>query len=183
MTTTVETATDLPVVSESPMKEVSTLSEVMARFELVSLVAEDGVEPFMIVTPKTFAEKIVQDVDLRELGTSSPSPFTSFLRAEYNRDLQGIKGLQKYDQMRRSDGTVRGTLRLVKTPVLAARWFMEPGGDRLKDRKIAEFVWQCFTEHMTISLGEQDGRGPYAYGPQEARSATPDGCQGMVLRR
>lgn len=149
------TDTSQPVVSESGLREVSTLSEVMDQFDLVTLVAEDGVEPFMIVTPKSLADPIIdRQVDLRELGTSSPSPFTSFLRAEYNRDLQGIKGLQKYDQMRRSDGTVRGTLRLVKTPVLAARWFLEPGGDRLKDKRIAEFVWDCLTEQMSISWSQ-----------------------------
>jgi len=143
-----------PVDTASGFREVSTLSEVMDKFELVSIVSDDGVEPFMVVTPRAFGEPIVRDVDLRELGTSSPSPFTSFIRAEYNRDLQGIKGLQKYDQMRRSDGTVRGTLRLVKTPVLAARWFMEPGGDRLKDKRIADFVWDCFTEQMSISWSQ-----------------------------
>jgi hypothetical protein len=144
----------------SVVSEIATLAEVMDRFDLVSIVNDEGAEPFMVVTPKVFRETVDTDVDLRELGTSSPSPFTSFIRAEYNRDLQGIKGLQKYDQMRRSDGTVRGTLRLVKTPVLAARWFMEPatfGPEktiRLKDKKIADFVWQCFTEHMSISWSQ-----------------------------
>lgn len=142
------------MVLEPRTREVSTLSEVMDKFELVDVVVEDGMQPFMVVTPKTFAEPLAKDVDLREIGTSSPSPFTSFIRAEYNRELQGLKGLQKYDQMRRSDGTVRGTLRLVKTPVLAARWFMEPGGDRLKDKKIAEFVWNCFIDHMSISWSQ-----------------------------
>jgi len=142
---------------------VSTMDDVLARFEIVSVVSEPGMDPFAIVTPRQFASNVasssINEVDLREIGTSSPSPFTSFIRAEYNRDLMGIKGLQKYDQMRRGDGTVRGTLRLVKTPVLAARWFMEPGKGpngkiRPKDKKIAEFVWKCLTEYMSISWSQ-----------------------------
>jgi hypothetical protein len=141
------------VVSET---SVSTMAEVMDRFDIVDIVSEPGMDPFVIATPKTLADKATNvssgSVDLRELGSSSPSPFTSFMRSEYNRDLQGTRGLQKYDQMRRSDGTVRGTLRLVKTPVLSARWFMEPAGNRPKDKSIAEFVWNCLTEYMSCSF-------------------------------
>src|SRR3954470_8149659 len=60
--------------------------------------------------------------DTRELGSSSPSPFTGFMRQEYNQELLGTRGLQKYDMMRRSDSTVRGQLRAYKTPVMGARW-------------------------------------------------------------
>jgi hypothetical protein len=75
-----------------------------------------------------------------ELGSTSLSPWTSFTRQEYNQDLYGLKGLEKYDRMRRSDGTVRGTLRLVKSPVLSARYFMEPGGDLQIDQTAAKFM-------------------------------------------
>jgi hypothetical protein len=88
----------------------------------------------------------------RELGSSSPSPWVSFARREYNQDLVGLRGLQAFDSMRRSDGVVRGTLRGVKTPVLSARWFMKPC-DRTKvaDVNAAKFVWKNLTELMTIS--------------------------------
>jgi hypothetical protein len=84
-----------------------------------------------------------------EFGTSSASPWTSFVRQEYNPALQGFKGLEVYDKMRRSDGGVRSTLRGVKTPVLAARWFVEPGGDKDIDKKAAEFVWRNLTKEMS----------------------------------
>jgi hypothetical protein len=160
--------TDSPVVSATEVGTlVSSMSDVLDKYDIVSVVAGEpgtaggaAVQPFMVVSPRPtpFALSELSGVDLRELGTSSPSPFTSFMRKEYNRELEGTRGLQKYDQMRRSDGTVRGTLRLVKTPVLAARWFMEPAASgpndtiRLKDKKIAEFVWKCLNDYMSISF-------------------------------
>ena len=86
-----------------------------------------------------------------ELGSSVPSPFTSWVRREYNKDLYGIKGLRKYDQMRKSDGTVRGTMRLAKTPVLAGQWSMKPASQSSKDQMIANFIWQNLTSWTTSS--------------------------------
>lgn len=91
------------------------------------------------------------DVSIGELGSSSVSPFTSWVRREYNQDLVGIKGLQQYDKMRKSDGTVKGTLRAVKTPVLSARWFVEPDDNtKTADKNAADFVWDNLT-HMSIT--------------------------------
>jgi hypothetical protein len=90
----------------------------------------------------------------QEFGTSSISPFTSFVRQEYNRDLFGLKGLQAYDKMRRSDGTVRGTLRLAKTPVLAARWYIKPADNSAIQKQRAQFIWDNLTEYMTISWSQ-----------------------------
>ena len=67
-----------------------------------------------------------QEPRLAELGSSEPSPYTAFFRNEYNRDLQGLDGLRKYDVMRKSDGVVSGLLLAVKTPVMAGRWFIKP---------------------------------------------------------
>jgi hypothetical protein len=105
-----------------------------------------GDTPYVIAQRRSLTE-----VDYRELGTSSASPWTSFTRQEYNPQLRGLLGLQKYDQMRKSDGTVQGTLRLAKTPVMAARWYVEPGGKLKKDKTIADFVWKVLTDNMSIS--------------------------------
>ena len=86
-----------------------------------------------------------------ELGSAVPSPFTSWMRREYNRDLFGSKGLMVYDKMRKSDGTVRGTLRLAKTPVLAGQWSMRPATSQSKDQKIAEMIWANLVDWMTTS--------------------------------
>lgn len=86
-----------------------------------------------------------------ELGSAAPSPFTSWMRQEYNRDLIGLKGLRMYDRMRKSDGTVRGTMRLAKTPVLAGQWSMKPASSSSKDQMIADFVWSNLTQWMSSS--------------------------------
>lgn len=86
-----------------------------------------------------------------EIGSAVPSPWTSWIRREYNQDLFGIKGLRVYDRMRKSDGTVRGTLRLAKTPVLAGQYSMKPASSSTKDQTIANFVWKNLTEWTTSS--------------------------------
>lgn len=140
------------------------LQDIVDRYDIVD-VGYDAVagDPYIIATDRPVQLRFGDDpnvmlgtnvsgpVDLRELGSAAPSPFTSFMRQEYNTVLQGNKGLQKYDVMRRSDGTVRGTLRAVKTPALGARWFVEPASDKKADKTAAEFVWCCLTEYMSIS--------------------------------
>jgi hypothetical protein len=97
---------------------------------------------------------LLAEPDLRELGTASPSPFTTWMRAEYNAELMGINGLRKYDEMRKSDGTVRGTLREVKTPILGARWFVDAASESVRDQNAADFVWWNLQEAMSISWGQ-----------------------------
>jgi hypothetical protein len=52
--------------------------------------------------------------------------------------------------MKRADGTVRGALRLIKTPILAARWFVEPASDSTVDTNIAEFVEKNLFEELSV---------------------------------
>lgn len=146
--------TDTPTVTE-------TLTGVLEKYDLVEVVPNDG-DPFVIVSERGTqladggrnVNVTPPEMAIQELGSTSPSPFTSWSRREYNTELLGLQGLRKYDRMRRSDGTVRGTLRLFKTPVLSARWFVEPASDSVKDVKAAEFVWKCFTEYMSCSWSQ-----------------------------
>lgn len=143
--------------SQATVSNDVTLSDVLTRYDVVEVVpGGEGHEPFVLVTDraaepsKELAE--TSNISFAEIGTSSPSPFTSFVRQEYNAKLRGLRGLEVYDQMRRSDGTVRGTLRLIKTPVLGARWFVEPASDSERDKAVADFVHKCLTEYMSISF-------------------------------
>lgn len=88
---------------------------------------------------------------MSELGSSSSGAFTSFSRLEYNSELRGLLGLEKYDRMRKSDGIIRGMLRLVKTPVLAGRWFVKAASQDQSDVDIAEFVEDCLWEYLGTS--------------------------------
>ncbi len=89
--------------------------------------------------------------NLKEMGTSEPSPYTSFFRKEYNRDLQGLRGYQMLDKMRKSDGVISGLLLSIKTPVMAGRWFIKPAEKSKKNDKISDYVWNCLTSYMSIS--------------------------------
>lgn len=132
-----------------------TLSRVLDENDIVMVEDDPDVGPFVVVTPKVMADPLGKSQSTApigvELGTSSPSPYTASVRREYNRDMVGERGLKNCDRMRRSDGTVRGTLRLVKTPVLSARWFVEAGGESKADQTAADFVWRNLTREMTIS--------------------------------
>ena len=88
---------------------------------------------------------------LREIGNTGTSRWGSLGREEYNPQLRGELGLRKMDEMRRSDATVRMSLRLVKTPVLAGRWYMEPASNSKQDVKIAEDIWRALTQRMSVS--------------------------------
>lgn len=145
----------------TPTFRTTTLEKVLQEYAVVDVVVNGG-DPYLVVTnpaptdmvdgPIRLAEQATTDlVDLRELGSAAPSPFTSFTRREYNNELLGLLGLRKYDKMRRSSAVVRSSMRTVKTPVLAARWFVEPDTQSTRDKNAADFVWKNLTEMMSIS--------------------------------
>lgn len=141
----------LPVVSkvkEPGSTSSITLGEAFQRYEIIDI-SEDVI---LAVDPQ--AGKKLADTstaDMRELGYSGNTMYNAYLREDYNPELRGELGLRKFDQMRRSDAQVRMSLRLVKTPVLAARWYMDAASDSKQDKKIAEFVWENITKKMSAS--------------------------------
>jgi hypothetical protein len=58
-------------------------------------------------------------------GTPITSGFVRDL-GEYNPKLEGINGIWTYQEMRRGDGQVAGTLRACKLPILSAKWEIVP---------------------------------------------------------
>lgn len=136
---------------------VMSWEDVLRRYDLVEVI-DDAPEPVVVVADRgrTFVDTADMPTApmLGELGSSSPSPWVAFSRREYNVTLQGLKGLEQYDRMRKSDGVVRGTLRLIKTPPLAGRWFMQPASTSTRDVNAAEFAWKCLTEYMSISWNQ-----------------------------
>lgn len=123
-----------------------TLADLESAYDLIEVNDEPG-RQFAIVTPKAKAAVGIG----QEYGSSSPSPWTSFTRQEYNPALQGEKGFVVYDKMRKSDGTVRGTLRSIKIGALSGRWFMNPASNSPQDLKVADWCWRNLTEMMSIS--------------------------------
>jgi hypothetical protein len=90
-----------------------------------------------------------------ELGVPGEQFFRGFLKTdEYVPELIGLKGLETFEKMRRSDGMIAATLRALKLPILAAKCEVVPASDDPLDIEIAKrFEWNLF-EGMTISWQE-----------------------------
>lgn len=128
------------------------LDDIMQEYDFVDVLSDSSA----IVVSEKSADKqfTASKVNISNLGSASPSPFTAWLRREYNPALRDLQGLRKYDEMKRSDSTVRGALRAIKTPILGARWFVKPATDGIRDKNIADFVTWNLTEGMSISFGQ-----------------------------
>ncbi|MGW6120452.1 phage portal protein family protein [Nocardia sp. NPDC055165] len=86
-------------------------------------------------------------IKLGEIGDSGVSLTSGIIvNEEYNMDLVGIRGLRMYDEMRRSDATVRMTLHTMNAPIIAADWEVEAASDSAKDQEIAEMVQENIIE-------------------------------------
>lgn len=132
---------------EAPLStQTVSLEELSRDYNLELIDGQPGME-FAIATPIRHLGQ--------EVGSSSPSPFTSFTRQEYNPLLMGLSGLQMFDKMRKSDGTVRGSIRAIKTPALSGRWFVEATkvDEDLHDvmAEATAWIWRNLTELMSIS--------------------------------
>jgi len=121
-----------------------------------------GVEAPAIMTEEDARDPVElaeEKPSLRELGATGMTSYGSFGIIEYNPELRGIRGIKTYDQMRRSDAQIRATLRLVKTPIISAQWYMQPASSSDLDTEIADFAWwalnhmrQPFIEFLWESL-------------------------------
>jgi hypothetical protein len=92
---------------------------------------------------------------LPELGVPGEQFFRGFLHSdEYVPELKGLKGLETFEKMRRSDGMIAATLRALKLPILAAKCDVIPASEDPLDIEIAKrFEWNLF-EGMSVSWQE-----------------------------
>jgi len=75
-----------------------------------------------------------------ELGDSGTEKYVGIIREEYVKELTNEQGVKKYDEMRKSDGTVRAAIVVTQLPIRRAEWFVTPASEDDKDQEIAEFV-------------------------------------------
>lgn len=134
-----------------------TLEEVMGNYEIVSAASDDpvnGHSAYIVVAERGYNEVgntlAATDTALRELGYTSPSPWTTWTREDENVGLRDKQGIKKYMQMKRSDGMVRGALRGVKTPITGAHWFVKPGGKSTRDVNAAKFIEKTLFENLNV---------------------------------
>ncbi|MEK7994724.1 MAG: DUF935 family protein [Planctomycetota bacterium] len=81
-----------------------------------------------------------------EIGDSGTHILDGFISEEYNTELIGIKAFTKYDEMRKSDATVRAAEQAVSLPIRGAEWYVKPASEDQKDKDIAAFVERCLFE-------------------------------------
>lgn len=114
--------------------------------------------PLEIGRARAAADKVTPR---REKGASGTVNLNGFLQQlEYNDDLTGERGLQTWERMRSSDGSVAEALGHITAPVKNANWVVEPASDDLLDLEIAEavrcayFEWpsQPFSEYLDQAL-------------------------------
>jgi hypothetical protein len=129
-----------------------TLQEALDKYELVEVINDslgEGGSQFIIMAERS--PGIDTGMAVAEFGYSSPSPWTAWTREEWNPKLRDKLGLREYYKMKRTDGIVRGALRMLKTPLQAGRWFIEPASDSTVDKNIAEFVSNNLFEGLNVS--------------------------------
>lgn len=121
--------------------------------DLSTALEDSGLKAVEIDENGIIVKKFATDAELvsgPEFGTMR-SAWTTYLLEEYNSKLRGEAGIRLYDRMRRSDASVRSSLRTIKTPITGGTWFVEPGDESPIQKEIAEFVWKNLTTYMTYS--------------------------------
>lgn len=84
----------------------------------------------------------------KEIGKSGTLIFQGLITQEdYNANFTGAQLIRQVEIMRRSSSTVRGTLLVVKLPILSANWGIDPaqlpdGGIDERDQEIRDFVYR-----------------------------------------
>ena len=143
---------------------VLTLESLQENYQIVDRVYNPTYGQAVIVTEKgkrvrgreaarKLAQHPITTANLgQEIGAARTKWRSLLGNEEYNEALAGIQGIEKFDEMRRQDATVRTSLRLAKTPVLAAKWNIEPAkrGDSTAEIH-ADFIRWALFEAMTIS--------------------------------
>jgi hypothetical protein len=87
-----------------------------------------------------------------ELGDSGTQMMHGIITEEYLSNLQGIAGVKVYDEMRRSDGTVRAAMMVTTLPIRRAQWFVNPAiQDDAKSKEIAAFVEHALFDWIDIT--------------------------------
>lgn len=119
-------------------KQMSLQEVLNSGYQIVGANHDPANGSYVLLADQT--QNIDADFATSELGYSSPSPWTAWTREERVPELRDKAGLRTYYDMKRADSTVRGALRLLKTPIQAARWFVEPYDDTPLSKSIADFV-------------------------------------------
>lgn len=84
----------------------------------------------------------------KPIGTSGTEIFNGFFDEEKLAKLVDERGIEIFDQMRRSDGQVRMLLSVVKNPIKSATWGIVPVDDSDEEKEKAAFIEHIFFNDM-----------------------------------
>lgn len=87
----------------------------------------------------------------KPIGVSGTNIFSGLINEEYNAELSDIKGIKIYDQMRKSDATVRAAVAACQLPIRRANWFVKTASEDEKDIEIRDFVERALFDEMGIT--------------------------------
>lgn len=129
------------------------LAEAFDKYDVVSVDEKYGT---MVLAERrvnqAFPRFAEADQSTTELGSASPSPWTSWTREEHVPELRDRQGLTKFYRMKRSDGVIRGAMRALKTPLLSGHWYIKPATTDKRDVKIAKFVQRNIFHELNVSF-------------------------------
>lgn len=87
----------------------------------------------------------------QEIGDSGTRKARGIISDDYNPNLQGSNAIKVYDEMRKSDGTVRAAMLVTSLPIRRAKWFVNPVSQEQQDIDVAEFVKHSLFEWIDSS--------------------------------
>lgn len=95
-------------------------------------------------------EKNITKVEYGKSGTYIIGGIIS--QVDPNPKLDGRHGVKIFDKMRKTDASVRASLKAMKLPILGANWYVEAASEDGKDKEVAEFVRWCLFDRMEMSF-------------------------------
>jgi phage gp29-like protein len=86
-----------------------------------------------------------------EMGDTGTTIYNGYISGEeYNADLTGVGKYTVYDKMRKGDATVAASLKVLKLPLRAANWYVEPAGEDDLQKVQAKFIEYNLMSAMSI---------------------------------
>lgn len=81
-----------------------------------------------------------------EIGDSGTPIYSGIISDDYNPKFHGQRGVEIYDEMRKSDGTVSAVVQSVMLPILRAKWHLQPVDDTPESVAHKEFIEKALFE-------------------------------------
>jgi hypothetical protein len=142
------------------------LDDLLAKYELVGVNQEGYV---LATRPDGTSESYKLNIPALEEHQTTVSPGqatgageiqvggeTLYRRSrltDYRADLSGQLAIDQYREMK-NDAVVRTTLKMAKTPVISARWFVEPASNEQIDLDVADFIDKNLNLWLNVSFHE-----------------------------